>query len=138
MSPTPVLHGSAGCGRVACLPAICAPPYLVGTCPAKYYTFQTPLNQRRVLWSSHRGSVVMNPSSIHEDAGWIPGLAAQWVKDPTVSCGVGQRCGLDPVLLHLWCRLTAAAPVCPLAWELPWAMSEVLNQNQNQNQSRVL
>ena len=33
------------------------------------------------LGSSHCGSVVMNPTSIHEDVGSIPGLA-QWVKDP--------------------------------------------------------
>ena len=32
------------------------------------------------LGSSCRGSVVMNPTSIHEDAGLIPG-PAQWVKD---------------------------------------------------------
>ena len=31
--------------------------------------------------SSHFGSVVRNPTSTHEDAGLIPGLA-QWAKDP--------------------------------------------------------
>ena len=30
-------------------------------------------------------------------------------------CGVGCRQGLDPVLLWLWCRLAAIAPVRPLA-----------------------
>ena len=38
-----------------------------------------------------------------------------------MSCGVGQRHGLDPVLLWLWCRLTATAPIRPLAWEPPYA-----------------
>uniref|UniRef100_A0A5G2RFV5 Receptor-type tyrosine-protein phosphatase H n=2 Tax=Sus scrofa TaxID=9823 RepID=A0A5G2RFV5_PIG len=38
-----------------------------------------------------------------------------------VSCGVGCRCGSDPVLLWLWRRPAAAAPIGPLAWEPPCA-----------------
>ena len=38
-----------------------------------------------------------------------------------MSCGVGLRCGSDPELLWLWCRLVAAAPIRPLAWEAPYA-----------------
>ena len=38
-----------------------------------------------------------------------------------VSCGVGLRCGLDTVLLWLWCRPAPVAPIQPLAWEHPHA-----------------
>ena len=43
-----------------------------------------------------------------------------------MNCGVGHRRGLDPELLWLWCRLAAAAPIQPLAWEPPHAMRVVL------------
>ena len=36
-----------------------------------------------------------------------------------MSYGVGCRCGSDLVLLCLWHRLVATAPVAPLAWEPP-------------------
>ena len=36
-----------------------------------------------------------------------------------MSCGVGCRRGLDPVLLWLWRRLVATALIRPLAWEPP-------------------
>ena len=43
-----------------------------------------------------------------------------------MSCGVGRRCGLDPVLLWLWCRSAAVAPIRPLAWKLPYATRAAL------------
>ena len=63
----------------------------------------------------------------------VPGFA-QWVKDPVaVSCGVGcRRSSSDPMLLWLWRRPTAAAPVRPLAWEPPYAAGMALEMAKRQ------
>ena len=37
----------------------------------------------------------------------------------------------DPELLWLWCRLAAAAPIRPLAWDLPYAMGMALKSKIN-------
>ena len=53
------------------------------------------------FWISCCGSVVMNPTCIHEDAGLVPGLT-EWVKDTALqwaTYSVGQRCGLELALL---------------------------------------
>ena len=38
-----------------------------------------------------------------------------------VSCDIGHRCSLDPVLLWLRYRPAAIGPIRPLGWELPYA-----------------
>ena len=45
-----------------------------------------------------------------------------------MSCGVGRRCGLDPTLLWLGCRLAAAVLILPLAWEPSDAMTAALKR----------
>ena len=42
--------------------------------------------------------------------------------------GMGYRCSTEPVLLWLWRRPAAAAPIGPLAWELPYIAGAVIKK----------
>ena len=66
-------------------------------------------------------SAAMNPTSIREDAGLIPG-PEEWVK--------------DLVLLWLWCRAAAAAPLWPLAWELLYVMGVALKNPKKKKKNK--
>ena len=48
----------------------------------------------------------------------------------SVSCGVGRKQGLDPMVSWLWCRLAAAAPFQPLPWELVYAAGAALKEEE--------
>ena len=49
-----------------------------------------------------------------------------------MSCGVGHRHGLDLAMLWLQHRPTAAAPIQPLAWELPCAKVSALKKKKKE------
>ena len=53
-----------------------------------------------------------------------------------MSCDVGLRCSLDPMLLWLWlwCRLVAVAPIRPLAWELAYATGVALKKKKKKKE----
>ena len=55
-----------------------------------------------------------------------------------MSCGVGCRWGLDPMLLWLWLwhRPAAAAPIKPLACELPYAAGEALKRQKKKKKKK--
>ena len=47
-----------------------------------------------------------------------------------MSCGIGRRCGLDPVLLWPWHRTATAALIQSLAWEPPYAAGAALKRQE--------
>ena len=49
-----------------------------------------------------------------------------------MSSGVGCRRVSDPLLLWLWCRLVATAPIRSLAWEPPYAEGAALEKTKRQ------
>ena len=57
--------------------------------------------------------------------GWESGIA--------MSCGVGNRHGLDLALLWLWCRLAAVALIWPLAWQPPRALGAALKRGKKKS-----
>ena len=50
-----------------------------------------------------------------------------------MSCGVGHRHGLDPMLLWLWCRPVATAVMQSDAWEPLHAVGADLKKKKEQN-----
>ena len=93
-------------------------------CRCDYYSLQLPsyiFEKLQEFQSSHCDSVVTNPTRIHEDEGSIPSLT-QWVK--------------DLALLGLRCWLAAAAPIGPLAWELPYAAGAALKSKNKTKQKK--
>ena len=54
-----------------------------------------------------------------------------------MSCGIGGRRGLDPVLLWLWRRLAAVAPIRPLTWEPPYATGAALEKAKRPKKKKV-
>ena len=54
-----------------------------------------------------------------------------------MSCGVGHKCGSDPTLLWLWCRLVATDPIGPVAWEPPYAAGTALKRQKDKTNKQT-
>ena len=52
-----------------------------------------------------------------------------------MSCGVGGRPGSDLVLLWLWHRLAATAPIQPQAWEPPYTVGMAIKRQKKKKKS---
>jgi len=55
-----------------------------------------------------------------------------------MSYGVGCRRGSDLVLLWLWRRPAAIAPIGPLAWESPYAVGAALEKAKRQKKKIII
>ena len=53
-----------------------------------------------------------------------------------MTCGIGRRCGSDPALLCLWCRLAAVALIRPLAWKPPYATGAALKSKKKKGRKK--
>ena len=84
-------------------------------------------------------TVETNLTGIHEDVGFDPWPhSVGGESGVAVNCGIGRRCGLDPVLLWLWCRPAAAAPIRCLTWELPYAAGMALKKKAKKPKTKTL
>ena len=54
-----------------------------------------------------------------------------------MSCGVGHRWDSDPVLLWLWHRLVATAPIRPLTWEPPYVTGVALEKTKKKKKKFI-
>ena len=71
---------------------------------------------------------VKNPTSIYEDEGSTPGLP-RWVNDPALLQAAAQVTDADQnAVVVAVAQASAAAPIQPLAQELPYATSAALKR----------
>ena len=54
-----------------------------------------------------------------------------------MSCGVGCRHGSDPMLLRLWCKPAAVAPIRSLAWKAQYAMGVALKSEKEKEKNEA-
>ena len=98
------------------------------------WTVCTLINEKH--WSSCRGLAETNLTKSMrtqvQSLGLLSGLRI-WCCH---SCGGCHRCGSDPALLWLWCRLAATNLIPSLAWEAPYAAGAALRRQKEKKKKK--
>ena len=121
------------------------------TQPTKYPTHSGTSLEELLLWA-----VVCKPGYRLEAPGGVPIIMqCKWIQLGTmrlpvwslaslsglrsgvaVSCGVGCRHGSDLAWLWLCCKVAATAPIKPLAWDPPYAVSVALKGQKDKKKKK--
>ena len=105
---------------------LCSPPCLflrpqTGSLPFRWMKCTSPRVPIVAQW-------VKDPHCLSEDVDSIPGLA-QWVKIQWCrKLWCRSQMQLRSIVVWLWCRPAAAAPIWPLAQELPYTTGTALKK----------
>ena len=97
----------------------------------------TPARMATIKKSANKGvSLVAQQVTMRMQVRFLALLSRLRIRHCRELCGESCTCSSDPVLLWLWCRPAAPAPIQLLAGELPYAAGAALKKKTKQTKKK--